>query len=425
MAASSSSRDTINVAMMGTGEYTTGYVHGSQSASDKKIGVVALVLFDLRRLGKIGNLALVGTTGSKFNGIRAHLKSKISDVYGGVDVSCDTYPADDVERDPVAYKKAIDKLQPGDAITIFTPDNTHFEIALYAIQHQVHVLLTKPAVKTLHDHQVLLDEAKKHNVFVMVEFHKRFDPIYHDARERIRTYGDFGLYQSYMSQPKFQLETFRSWAGAGSDISYYLNSHHIDIHCWAMQGIAKPVRLIAMQSNGVAEGKYNCPAGTEDTITLITHWQNIASGTMGVATYVASWSAPKADVHSQQRFFYMGHSGEITVDQAHRNYAVASDQGGFASINPLYMAYYPTAEGHFGGQHGYGYKSLQHFVDGCIAVNKKKTTPEALDRALPTLRATTLVTAILEAGRISLDNSNRAVKFSYADNGEVSSIQLE
>lgn len=34
---------------------------------------------------------------------------------------------------------------------------------------------------------------------------------------------------SDMSQPKFQLETFKSWAGIDSDISYYLNSHHIDV----------------------------------------------------------------------------------------------------------------------------------------------------------------------------------------------------
>lgn len=35
---------------------------------------------------------------------------------------------------------------------------------------------------------------------------------------------------SYMSQPKIQLQTFRAWAGISSDISYYLNSHHIDFH---------------------------------------------------------------------------------------------------------------------------------------------------------------------------------------------------
>ena len=75
-----------------------------------------------------------------------------------------------------------------------------------------------------------------------------------DARERIRQYGEFNYFTSYMSQPKFQLDTFRSWAGISSDISYYLNSHHVEyvftgisadasqsIHCWAMEGNARPV----------------------------------------------------------------------------------------------------------------------------------------------------------------------------------------
>ncbi len=37
-----------DVLMIGTGEYTTGFVQGSSSGSDKKIGVVALVFFDLK-----------------------------------------------------------------------------------------------------------------------------------------------------------------------------------------------------------------------------------------------------------------------------------------------------------------------------------------------------------------------------------------
>jgi hypothetical protein len=44
---------------------------------------------------------------------------------------------------------------------------------------------------------------------------------------------------------------------------------------------------------------------TEDTICLTVQWAN-ADGSLGIATYTASWIAPPADVHSQQRFFYMG-----------------------------------------------------------------------------------------------------------------------
>lgn len=49
-------------------------------------------------------------------------------------------------------------------------------------------------------------------------------PAYNDARARAAALGPFSFFQSYMSQPKSQLETFKSWAGIDSDISYYLNS---------------------------------------------------------------------------------------------------------------------------------------------------------------------------------------------------------
>lgn len=51
---------------VGTGEYTTGFVGGAASTSDKKVGVVGLTMFDLRRRGKVGNLSMAGVSGLKF-----------------------------------------------------------------------------------------------------------------------------------------------------------------------------------------------------------------------------------------------------------------------------------------------------------------------------------------------------------------------
>ena len=53
----------------------------------------------------------------------------------------------------------------------------------------------------------------------------------------------------------------------------------------------------------------------EDTITLTAEWENIKDGSSGHATYTASWTAAKADVHSQQRFFCLMSGGEVTADQ--------------------------------------------------------------------------------------------------------------
>ena len=60
----------LDVLMVGTGEYTTGFVGGKASGSDKKVGVVGLTMFDLRRRGKVGRLSMAGVSGSKYPAIR-------------------------------------------------------------------------------------------------------------------------------------------------------------------------------------------------------------------------------------------------------------------------------------------------------------------------------------------------------------------
>ncbi|CAG8962198.1 hypothetical protein HYFRA_00005250 [Hymenoscyphus fraxineus] len=409
----------LDVLMVGTGEYTTGFVGGGASGSDKKVGVVGLTMFDLRRRGKVGKLSMVGVTGNKFPAIREHLDKNISKVYNGLDTSFESYPANDV-RDGNSYKAAIDALAPGSAITIFTPDTTHYPIALYAIERKIHVLITKPAVKTLEHHQALLAAAKEHGVFVYIEHHKRYDPAYADARYKAQKLGDFNYFYSYMSQPKSQLETFKAWAGVDSDISYYLNSHHIDI-CESMVTTLgyTPIKVSASASKGVAVS-LGCDPITEDTISLLVHWVKKSDPSkQATGVYTASWTAPqKAGVHSNQYFHYMASQGEIRIDQAKRGYDVADDNlgNGLMWYNPFYMKYAPDEEGNFAGQGGYGYVSFEKFVDGCRLVNKEgKAGLEKLDqRGLPTLRNTVATTAILEAGRRAIDE-NREVGIKEVD----------
>ncbi|KAK0276204.1 hypothetical protein LTR35_010527 [Friedmanniomyces endolithicus] len=395
----------LNVCMVGTGEYTTGFVGGGMSGSDKKVGVVGLTLFDLRRRGKVGNLSMVGTSGNKFPAIREHLKKNITEAYNNLDTSFDSFPSNE-ERDSEAYKKAIDALSPGDAITIFTPDPTHYPIALYAIERKIHVMITKPAVKLLKEHQHLLEEATKHGVFVFIEHHKRFDPAYADARNRAvkGSLGEFNYFYSYMSQPKSQLETFKAWAGKDSDISYYLNSHHVDV-CESMVPDYRPTKVTGSASTGIATD-LGCVPETEDTITLLVDWvKKDSSGRRATGVYTASWTAPqKAGVHSNQYFHFMGSKGEVRVDQAKRGYAVTEDEAGLMWYNPFYMKYAPDEEGNFAGQGGYGYVSFEKFVDACQALKAGRVKLDDLDRrGLPTLKNTIATGAILEAGRISLD----------------------
>merc|ERR1712232_1394243 len=169
---------------------------------------------------------------------------------------------------------ASDTFKKGDVAIVFTPDDTHFDIAMECIKKGMHVMVTKPIVQTLDHHHKLAEAAKEKGVLVGVEVHKRLDPFYSDARDRARAnLGNFQYIYSYMSQPKHQLETFKAWAGKSSDISYYLNSHHIDYHEWCMHGKARPVRVTAHSSTGVANKKLD-GVETEDTITLVVDWKN-------------------------------------------------------------------------------------------------------------------------------------------------------
>lgn len=405
---------TPKVLMIGTGEYTTGFVHGSASKSDKGAGVVALTLFDLRKSGLVGDLYMAGTQGTKFPSIRKHLDQVIGRRYKGLDTTFQSFPADDVPRDPHAYRAALDQLNAGDVAILFTPDDTHFQLGLEAIEKGCHTLIAKPLVKTLAEHLQLAAAAKKNNVLVAMEVHKRWDPIYLDAKDRIRDLGDFSYFNSYMSQPKTQLESFQSWAGKSSDISYYLNAHHIDFNVWALDGSARPKSVTACSSGGVAIKK---GLNTEDTISLLTQWENIQSGSAATAIYTASWIAPKSDVHSQQRFHYMGHNGEVQVDQAHRGYSLATDENGFASPNPLFMKYTPGRQGEFAGQNSYGYRSIADFIHAARSIQSGQTKVDDWAGRLATVHETAPVTAILEAGRRSLESSNSQVEIKWGPAG--------
>ncbi len=410
---------TINALMIGTGEYTTGYVHGAAAGSDKSAGVVALTLFDLRRRGKLDRLAMVGTNGAKFPGIRKHLQAVIADRYRELDIGFESFPADDVTRDVKAYRRALDTLSAGDVAVVFTPDDTHFDIAMDAVHRGCHVLIAKPLVKTIGEHLKLTRAAAEKGTLVAMEVHKRWDPIYTDARDRIAALGDFSFFHSYMSQPKSQLDTFRSWAGKSSDISYYLNAHHIDFHLWSVGRFARPATVYGSAATGVARDQ---GIETEDTITLTVEWENVASGNRGTAVYTSSWIAPKSDVHSQQRFFYMGHRGEVQVDQAHRGFTLATDAAGYSAANPLFMKYAPDVDGRFAGQTGYGYRSIEAFIDAALAIRSGQATADSFAGKLATAAETVAVTAILEAGRRSLDDGGRVYGIEYDDQGRIARI---
>ena len=94
---------------------------------------------------------------------------------------------------------------------------------------------------------------------------------------------------------------------------------------------------------------------------------------------------------------------------------MATDAAGYASVNPLFWK--PARDAltsEFNGQRCYGYISFEAFVEAAATCNDGKATPAQYDGVLPTLATTVGATAILEAGRRSLDAGGRPMEIVYA-----------
>ena len=73
------------------------------------------------------------------------------------------------------------------------------------------------------------------------------------------------------------------------------------------------------------------------------------------------------------------------------------------------MKYTPDADGYFAGQSGYGYRSIEDCVEAASSIRAGDATPQSYRGRLATVEDTALVTAILEAGRQSLDSGGETV----------------
>lgn len=82
------------------------------------------------------------------------------------------------------YKDMIDEV-PLDTIHICTPNYTHYEIAKYAIQKNLHVICEKPFTTTIEEAQNLVSLCKDKGVVNAVNFHNRFYPMTHHLRQMI------------------------------------------------------------------------------------------------------------------------------------------------------------------------------------------------------------------------------------------------
>ena len=112
---------------------------------------------------------------------------------GGIDIAAVADPVDAekkaqalfVPKAYTDYKTMIDTEKP-DVIHVCTPNETHCEVSMYAIERGIHVLCEKPLAADARQAENMTRAAQKKGVVCGVNFINRFYPMAFQMRECIR-----------------------------------------------------------------------------------------------------------------------------------------------------------------------------------------------------------------------------------------------
>lgn len=123
-----------------------------------------------------------------------------------------------------------------DIIHICTPNHTHYEIAMYALERGIHVLCEKPMTTTLEEGERLVKVAKEKKLINAVNFHNRFYPITHHLKQIIKEgqLGDiFSIHGGYIQdwllyQTDFNWRLISSNSGKTRAVAD-IGSHWLDL----------------------------------------------------------------------------------------------------------------------------------------------------------------------------------------------------
>lgn len=133
------------------------------------------------------------------------------------------------------YREMIDK-ENLDCVHICTPNNTHYEMAMYALEHGVNVVCEKPMTTTVEEAAKLRAFAEEKGLINAMNFNCRFYPMAYRMRQMVRSGEAGGIYTVHGGylQDWLYYDTDYSWrlepeASGESRAFADIGSHWIDL----------------------------------------------------------------------------------------------------------------------------------------------------------------------------------------------------
>lgn len=254
------------------------------------VGIGFIGAVHVEQLRRLGNVDVVAITDS------SNAEQKAKDLF--------------IPKGYEDYKEMIDK-ENLDCIHICTPNNTHRDIAMYAMERGVNVICEKPMTCTVEDAKVMRDFAKEKGLVHAMNFNCRFYPMAYKMRQMVKSgeVGDIYTIHGGYLQDWLYYDTDFSWRlepeFTGSSRAFAdIGSHWIDLVEFITDSKVtevladfeifhktrkKPLKEIDTYSGMTLrpEDYEEVPIQTEDYATVLFHFDNGAHACCNISQVFA------------------------------------------------------------------------------------------------------------------------------------------
>ncbi len=378
----------MNILILGAGMYVTG-------RKNTGVGTLLAAVAESSRTMPIekvtvaarseSNAAVVQDAANRINGI---LGTTLSTEYAVIDV-----------EDEPSFVRRLEEGHYG-AVIVSLPDHLHFKAAKPVLERGIHCLVVKPLTPTLEEARQLAELQKAHRAYGAVEFHKRFDEtnLYTRRVIRDRQLGQLLYFTvDYSQRIDIPLTVFAAWAEK-TNIFQYLGVHYVDL-IYFLTGFC-PRRVSAVGTWGTLREK---GIETYDSVHAQILWENPENGQENVVSqFNISWVDPNiSSALSDQKYKVIGTKGRLEIDQKNRGVELVQEEAGIQQINPYFSDYLENPDGQmtFGG---YGYKSVNLFLQDVEGISRGQRDLGQLDRVRPSFTQSLVSTAVVDAVNKSL-----------------------
>ncbi len=240
-----------------------------------------------------------------------------------------------------------------DAVSVATPDYTHTQIILDALDAGKHVLTEKPLAKTDEEAEAIQRAASASDRVVMVDFHNRANPVFAAAREDIEA-GAIGAPihgAARLSNTKFVPLEMLSWSDKSSAL-WFLGSHAVDVLRFMLADEVE--RVFAVSSTGILAAS---GVDTEDVHLAILEFSRGAKVTLENSWILSDDNPQIFDF----RVELVGDKGQLQLDSSHNGAYRKLDGAGLRYRDLFGLT--PTGGGRPGG---FVEEAIARFADAVL-----------------------------------------------------------